>query len=152
MPAHPFWYYLKFKQIKSTGFLMAINTKPAMVTFLNLFPHCTLYKNLLFQSTIHLICIQSFQSVWIATQNDGLSHIVIIIIWFLSTNFSNNESKLDTHFFVRFWIWPCDGRCTLHYTPNKHIKFKIQICKILYIIILNTLHNFYTPLWWSINQ
>ena len=132
MPAHPFWYYLKFKQIKSTEFLMAINTKPAMVTHLNLFPHCTLYKNLLFQSTIHVICIQSFNLYELP-----LKMMVWVILSLLSydryrTNFSNIESKLDTHFFVRFWIWPCDDGCTLHYTPNNHIQFKIQICKILY--------------------
>ena len=126
MPAHPFWYYLKFKQIKSTEFLMAINTKPAMVTFLNLFPHCTLYKNLLFQSTIpcNLYELPLKMMVWVTLSSLSFNSY--------RKNFSNNESKLDTHFFVRFCIWPCDDGCTLHYTPNKHIQFKIQICKILY--------------------
>ena len=85
------------------------------------FPIFLLYKNLSFQSII--ICVQSFQSSWIATQNDGLSHPVIIIVVssnFYQTNFSNIESQ--------------DDRYTLHYTliPNKHIQLKLKKMQYYY--------------------
>ena len=53
------------------GFIMH---QIAQVTYLNLFPHCTSYKNQSFQSII--ICVQRFQYSWITTQYDG--HLVII--------------------------------------------------------------------------
>ena len=40
--------------------------------------------------------------------------------------------QVDGKLFFRFWIWPQDGRCTLHYTHNKYMKFKFKHSKIQY--------------------